>query len=106
MAIYRHGVGRVWATRRGSHPFDVPSGSAPPHPGYDGATGLAKVCEVVERVELPGGMVAESYGLYPRSGRSHALPIVTPEPEPETAPVVLPKPAKDWRDNFGLARGG
>lgn len=104
MAIHRPGVGRVRATRKNSHPFEVPSGTAPPHVGYDAATGLAKEAKVAERVELPGGLVVESYGLYRSSDRAHPVPVTQPEPEPEKGLGTVPGPLKDWRANFGLAR--
>lgn len=102
MVIYRPGVGRVYATRR--HPFEVDSDSAPPHPGYDPSDGLAREAEVVERRELPSGLVIESYGDYKRSGSPPPEPVTVSEPE---APRSVSAPAaKDWRKDFGLSRNG
>lgn len=106
MALYRHGVGRVRVTGQRSHPFTVPSGTAPPHPGYDEDSGVAKQPEVAERIEMSGGLVVESYGLYQRSSRPQPISVPKLEPEPEERREVAPRSPKDWRADFGLARSG
>lgn len=105
MVIYRPGVGRVYGagSRRG-HPFEVDSDHAPPHPGYNPETGRCREAEVVERTELPTGLVVESYGAYKRTDGPPPDWEDTSEPE---APRLIPAPtAGNWRKDFGLNRNG
>lgn len=106
MALYRRGVGRIRASKTGAHPFEVPTGCAPPHQGYDEGTGLAKEAEVSERMELPSGLVVESYGPYRKSVPSRAAPVELAPAEPEEVRPFTSASPRDWRADFGLARSG